>query len=259
MLIEDTGIRKSLRAIITRSGANQALHEDLMQECLVRLWRLESEGPGHTRSWYLQNCRFHLQHYLAAGRSLDSLKRADGDKRITIDGVSGALPFEGYDTNGELLELVCARDIVTTLECHLNHVESALLGALADGLVLRDIAVKLKLSYPTALKYRRRIAALTIKLGISPPPPHKKRNRRNRSRQVNGDSRRNAGVQINDDKNRALLPDSFPASRDVELNVNGRRFVIGIRQRSVANVDRVGHAKILHPERTSFGLESVEA
>src|SRR5206468_8181075 len=42
-------------------------------------------------------------------------------------------------------------------------------GALADGLVLHDIALKLKVSYPTALKYRRKIAALTIKLGISPP------------------------------------------------------------------------------------------
>jgi len=140
-----------------------------MQECLIRLWKLESEEPGRTRSWYLQNCRFHLQHWLASGKSLDSFKRARGDNRVAIELWDEELAAGGDPVAGELMEAVSARDIVSTLACHLKPCESALLGGLADGLVLNDIANQLNLSYPTALKYRRRIAAMTVKLGIPPP------------------------------------------------------------------------------------------
>jgi len=173
-LIEDAGIWKSLRQIVTRFTADPGLQQDLMQECFIRLWRMEREQPGRTQSWYLQNCRFHLQHWLAAGRSVDSPKRAFGHKRITIDGIDDGSPLDWYHTNGDVLEAVCARDIVSTLTRHLKPCESAVLDGLADGLVLRDIAVKLKLSYPTALKHRRKIAAMTIKLGIYSPLPLKK-------------------------------------------------------------------------------------
>ena len=174
MLIEDASIVESLGRIVARFTEDPVLREDLGQECLVRLWMIESEKPGRTRSWYLQNCRFHLQHWLASGRSLDSLKRAIGDKRITIDGINDEPVLEWYHTNGEVLEIVSVRDIIATLARYLKPRESAMLGGLADGLMLRDIAISLKLSYPTALKYRRRIAALTIKLGIASPLPRKK-------------------------------------------------------------------------------------
>jgi DNA-directed RNA polymerase specialized sigma24 family protein len=174
MLIEDANICQTLEKIVSKLTLDSALRDDLMQECLIRLWKLEKDEPGRTRSWYLQNCRFHLQHWLDLGRSLDSPKRAGGDCRVTIDGVNDELPAEWYHTNGELLELVSARDIVSTLACHLKPSENAVLGGLADGLVLNDIADKLKMSYPTALKYRRKIAALSIKLGILRPPTYKK-------------------------------------------------------------------------------------
>src|SRR5206468_9208579 len=98
MLIEDVKICHSVQRIISRLTADQALQDDLMQECLIRLWQLESEEPGRTRSWYLQNCRFHLQHWLASGRSLDSRKRANGDNRITLDGDNDALSEHGCHT-----------------------------------------------------------------------------------------------------------------------------------------------------------------
>src|SRR6185369_3514784 len=98
MLIEDTKIMESLWRIVSRLAADSAMQKDLMQEALVRLWRLENEKPGRTRSWYLQNCRFHLQHWLALGRSLDSFKRANGDNRVVIDTVAYEEPLEGYDT-----------------------------------------------------------------------------------------------------------------------------------------------------------------
>jgi DNA-directed RNA polymerase specialized sigma24 family protein len=165
-LVEEDRIRQTLRKIVNRLIGDPVLQEDLMQEGCIRLWQLEVEQPGRTRSWYLQNCRFHLQHWLELGRSLDSRKRAKADKRVTLDGVDDDLLCP---TGDKLFEMVSARDIVSTLAGHLDPCESAVVGGLADGLRLREIAAKLNLSYPTALKYRRKIAALTIKLGISTP------------------------------------------------------------------------------------------
>src|SRR5262245_31658086 len=108
MLMEDTKVCESLKKIVTRLTADQSLQEDLMQECRIRMWRLERERPGRTRSWYLQNCRFHVQHWLAAGRSVDSPKRANGDARVPIDGVNDDLPAEWYHTNGEAYEIISA-------------------------------------------------------------------------------------------------------------------------------------------------------
>jgi len=167
-----------------------------MQESLIRLWRLEKDCPGQTKSWYLQNCRFHLQHCLASGRSVDSPKRANGDNRATIDGVNDNLAADGYHTNGELFESVSARDLVSALASHLKPREQAVLGGLVDGLGLRDIAVQLNLSYPTALKSRRQIAALSIRLGISPPLPYLKKNARQLQRS-NGVRHPQAGARLN--------------------------------------------------------------
>src|SRR5438445_13449602 len=133
MLIEDARICRTLRRIVTRVTTDRALQDDLMQECLIRLWKLEVEEPGRTRSWYLQNCRFHLQHWLTSGRSLDSLKRINSDKRVTIDTVNDAVPLDGYQTNGDLFAEVSARDIVSTLASYLKPRESDVLAGLADG------------------------------------------------------------------------------------------------------------------------------
>jgi len=221
MMIEEARICQSLRKIVGRLTTDPALQEDLMQESLIRLWRLEIEKPGRTRSWYLQNCRFHLQHCLASGRSLDSLKRAKAENRITIDGINDELLLNWYHTNGELLEIVSARDILSALAGHLKPRESVVLDGLADGLVLHDVAVKFKLSYPTVLKYRRRIAELTIKLGISPPLPYLRRNAR-RSRQPNAVTLRHAGPQINGVKHRNPVPGIPREKRPVDWNGNGR-------------------------------------
>ena len=169
MLVEDACMHGSLRKIVAGLSVDPVLQQDMLQECLVCLWLVESEKPGRTRSWYLQNCRFHVQHWLASGRSVDSPKRARADKRISIDSGGDDAALEGYDTNGELFEAVSFHDIVATLSTRLTPNERAILQGLADGFVLRDIAYKSGLSYPTALKYRRKIAALTIKLGIAGP------------------------------------------------------------------------------------------
>ena len=82
----DAHTRRTLWRIVRNLTSDPVLREDLMQECLVRVWQLSREKPGQTRSWYLHNCRYHLQHCLDEGRSVDSFKRANGRKRVPIDG-----------------------------------------------------------------------------------------------------------------------------------------------------------------------------
>src|SRR6266496_262424 len=136
MLIDDRKIHLVLQKIVARLTTDEMLQDDLMQECLVRLWNIERDEPGRTRSWYLQNCRFHLLHWLASGRSLDSLKRIDGNNRVTIDGVSDEFPLHGSEMNGELLAEVSANDLISALMCRLKPCESAVLRGLAEGLML---------------------------------------------------------------------------------------------------------------------------
>ena len=167
-LVEEARVREKLHKIITTLTADRALHDDLMQESLIHMWRTENEKPGHTRSWYLQNCRYHLLHWLSSGRSLDSPKRCKCDQRVSIDVFDDGLPSDGYHTNGELFAEVCVNDIVSTLARQLKPCEIVVLTGLADGLRLREIAVRLKRAYPTVLAYRRKIARLALRLGLSP-------------------------------------------------------------------------------------------
>ena len=176
MLIEEAEILEVLRRIVTGFTTDPELQADLMQECLFHLWTDEREKPGRTRSWYLQSCRFHLQHWLASGRSLDSPKRANGNKRIVIDGDEEDPALGEYHTNGELFESVCFQDVVSTLAHHLKPCERVVLGGLSEGLRLGEIASESGLSHPTVLKYRRNIASMTRKLGISQAGPDGERN-----------------------------------------------------------------------------------
>jgi len=170
MLVDDALVHESLQQIVAVSTRDWVLHPDLMQECLIHLWRLESQKPGHTKSWYLQNCRFHVQHWLASGRSVDSLKRNSADKRIPIGGNDDEPVLQEYHANGDLFEGVSFQDVVSTVGRQLKPRERRVLDGLANGMVLREIASQLRLSYPTALKCRRAIARVITKLGISLRP-----------------------------------------------------------------------------------------
>ncbi len=69
MLINDLQTLEQLGKIVIRLTSNPALRDDLMQEALVHLWQVQEQHPGQTKNWYLQNCRFHMLHFLALGRS----------------------------------------------------------------------------------------------------------------------------------------------------------------------------------------------
>ncbi len=166
MLVENPQICRRLEKVVARLARDPALREDLMQEGLLHLWQVECQCPGRTQSWYLQNCRFCVLHSLASGRSIDSLKRSTAANRISFDEPEG--PAERMDIPGrdDVVGTVSFHDLQAVLSRHLTRRERGVLEGLADGLRLREVASQVKLSYPTALKYRRRIAALVSKLDI---------------------------------------------------------------------------------------------
>ena len=169
MLIEDIETLEQLGKIVVRLTSNPALREDLMQEALIHLWQVQEQNPGQTKNWYLQNCRYHLLHYLAIGRSVDSPKRRASQVHPVDheDGQDDLLDrFEGSDT---VLEDVSARDILDSLAKWLSPREMMILQWLAEGLATREIARRIGISHPMVIKYRRKIAALAEKLSIPHP------------------------------------------------------------------------------------------
>lgn len=141
-----------------------------MQEALIHLWLLEEQRPGQTHSWYLQGCKFHLQHYLTAGRSIDSGKRRAGRVSLPEIAEDQCDLFGQAETEGSIVGLIHAREIIFLLSQRLTPQEKSILNCLADGLGAREIAVRLKVTHPTIIKYRRKIAKLALKLGVSSLP-----------------------------------------------------------------------------------------
>ncbi len=174
MLIEDLQTLEQLGKIVVRLTSNPALREDLMQEALIHLWQVQEQNPGQTKNWYLQNCRYHLLHYLASGRSVDSPKRRasqvhPSDQDENSDDLLDR--FEGSDT---VLQDVSARDMLSSLSKWLSGREMSILQWLSEGQGTREIAKRLGISHPMVIKYRRKIAALAEKLAIADRPAPRK-------------------------------------------------------------------------------------
>jgi DNA-directed RNA polymerase specialized sigma24 family protein len=151
------------------------MREDLLQEAMIHLWRMETRRPGQTRSWYLQSCRFHLQHYLNCGRSIDSTKR--WRDQLPLMDSSDDLPAasETADSGNTIFTCVNAREILSLLRPHLTPQEQAVLICLAEGLGAREIGRKLNLSHTMAIRHRRKIAMLLKRLDLpseNSKPPH---------------------------------------------------------------------------------------
>ncbi len=169
MFLDEGQTFRKLQRVIACLTADPDLQEDLLQEGLLHLWQVESQFPGQSPSWYLQNCRFRVLHVLASGRSVDSHKRCAAGRRISLDHTeSEGEPIEVPD-GGDVVDEVSFKDLQAALSQRLTRRERAVLDGLAAGLRLREVASHTHLSYPTALKYRRRIAWLVSQLGIPAP------------------------------------------------------------------------------------------
>jgi DNA-directed RNA polymerase specialized sigma24 family protein len=168
MLIDEARTRELLSRIVYRLSADAAARDDLMQEALLHLWLVEAKRPGQTRSWYLQSCKYQLQNYITAGKSVDSPKRKNGKLRLGTDDDAIEAWLVDRPNEETVLALVSARDIFVQLSGQLTAFERSILNLLAEGLGAREIAARLKVTHPTIIKYRRRIAAMAMRLGIPP-------------------------------------------------------------------------------------------
>ena len=171
MLIHQKQTHEVLREIVFRVTANRALHDDLTQEAFIHLWKREQERPGQTQSWYFQSCRFFLQNHLRNGRSVDSPRHVRSlSGSPDLDKTVEQSEDDGSFANGSILAQVSTREILALLARWLTPLELRILGCLADGLGMREIACRLNISHTCVIKYRRRIAALALKLGVEPIP-----------------------------------------------------------------------------------------
>lgn len=168
MLINDLEILEQLGKMVARLTSLPTLREDLMQEALIHLWQTQEQHPGQTRNWYLRNCRFHVLHYLALGRSVDSPKRR----------ASQVQPIQTDDEHDDVLDRlegtecvvqdVSARDMLASLAKLLTEREMWVLQWLSEGLATREIAKRLGISHPMVVKLRRKIATLARKIALEP-------------------------------------------------------------------------------------------
>jgi DNA-directed RNA polymerase specialized sigma24 family protein len=171
MYFEEPSIQDSLIHMIRRMTSNPTLRDDLLQEALIHFWLTESRRPGQTKSWYLQCCKFHLQHYLASGRSLDSNKRRAGQASVDSWADDQDDLFEQLDSGHSVVTLVSTREIISLLSQQLLPHEKAVLNCLADGLGPREIGRRLNISHTMAIKHRCKIAQLLTRLESPRPRP----------------------------------------------------------------------------------------
>src|SRR5258708_34886504 len=112
MVCDESNAKDYLKRIVRSMTSNMSWRDDLFQEAVIHLWLMEIRRPGQTSSWYQKSCRFHLQHYLASGRSVDSARHNLGR----------SLPIEDLDeehdiidpstSSGQMFSRVSALDII---------------------------------------------------------------------------------------------------------------------------------------------------
>ena len=158
MWIDDEALLEDLRRVVHKLTANESLREDLMQEALIRYWQVQESNPGQTRYWYVHNCRFHLLHYLAAGRSIDSPKRRASQVQPSQEDDEADF-VEALPAEDDLVDDVSARDMFMTLSQSLSAREKAVLQWFAEGLGTCEIARRMGISHPMVIKHRRKIAS----------------------------------------------------------------------------------------------------
>jgi DNA-directed RNA polymerase specialized sigma24 family protein len=116
-----------------------------------------------------------LLNLLRKGRSVDSLKHRKGriqlldsavDDRSESDGLDGLV--ENPDSGESVFAQVCARDILTCLCRWLAPPDRLILHHLMDGLSVREIASRLRLSHTAVVKRQRKIASVALSLGLLP-------------------------------------------------------------------------------------------
>ena len=124
--------------------------------------------PGQRLGWYLQSVNFYLHHLKTSGRSLDSPKHRRAQAAFAGDCAGWRESLDILDFDEGIMSEVHARDILCVLVDRLKPIDQIILGELAEGLRVCEIAENLKVSHVFVVQHRRRIARVAINLGISP-------------------------------------------------------------------------------------------
>src|SRR5262249_33919159 len=156
--VEDPAVQRVLLRIVVKIERNPSVREELMQEGLVHIWLQVGRNPGHSRSWYLQSCKYHLQHYLGYGRSVDSPKRASARMTVGHELEDADERIEPAERDGDVVSEVSAREMIALL-CHrLEGRRRDIFGWLVEGFGPAEIAKKMKISRPAVVRHRHKIA-----------------------------------------------------------------------------------------------------
>jgi len=161
---KELSFQESVLRLVHCTTSNEALRDDLTQEALVHLWLVKTRRPGQTNSWYLQSCKFRLQHYLNSGRSIDSVKRRSSQVSFNSDSTEPNEDLDLVDTGTSVFSMVSARDLIAQLSRNLLPEEQAVLDCLADGLGSREIGRKLNVSHTLIMKRRQKLAGMLKEL-----------------------------------------------------------------------------------------------
>jgi len=167
--------RSTLLRVVATLTPDRWIQEDLLQEAVIHLWQLKNRRPGQSASWYFKSCQLHLLNLLRKGRSIDSLKHRRDRIRLPEPATDDSIDDGGFyelsgksDSEESVFAQVSARDIFTSLCQWLDPPDRLILDHLADGLSVREIASRLRLSHTAVRKRQRKIASVALSLGLFP-------------------------------------------------------------------------------------------
>jgi RNA polymerase sigma factor (sigma-70 family) len=149
MLYENHDVQRELRAVVFAATHDDQAVADLFNAALAHLWAVETEFPGQTLSWYLQNCKSFARDHLKEGKSVDSRKR-----RSHLGELS-----EEMTTVDDTFAFVSAKDILSELSRRLGPIDRSVLEAMVRGDTEKEIARDCGVSRQAVSKRRRRITA----------------------------------------------------------------------------------------------------
>lgn len=160
MNVSNQDVARRLAQVAGRLTGNTELQKDITQEMHLHLVKARHADPGRPLDWYVEGCEFHARNYLRRGRSIDSLKRAQGAVALGSDGGTeaglGLMDPVAKDLRRELI----SQEIIELVARHLTARQQQSLELLLSGCGVRETARRLGVSHPAIIKHRRKIARL---------------------------------------------------------------------------------------------------
>jgi hypothetical protein len=117
----------------------------------------------------LRSVRFHLHHFMASGRSVDSPKRRSARAAFSENSDGSGHWRDILESDQGIMSAIYARDLFSVLFQRLEPIDQLILSALAEGFGVCDTAARLNISHQTVIRGLIRIAASAMKLGVVPP------------------------------------------------------------------------------------------